>query len=92
MQKVFENRCDACYGTNPWMKNVRLGSPALVKRHAQPIRRQVVVTVITPMNNATGITEAKRVLLKARFEAGRSNAVRWPTRRRLTPRLILKTG
>lgn len=74
------------------MKNVRLGSPALVKRRVQPIRQQVVMTEITPMNHATGITEAKRVLLKARFEAGHANAVRWPTRRRLTPRLILKTG
>jgi len=32
--------------------------------------REVVVTKIMPMNNATGITEAERLLVKQWFESG----------------------
>ena len=70
VQKVFEERCDACHGANVQMKNVRLNSPSLVKQHAQSIYQQVVVTKVMPMNNATGITDAERALVKAWFEGG----------------------
>ena len=70
VQKVFEERCYACHGANLQMKNVRLDSPALVKQHASSIYQQVVVSKIMPMNNATGITEAERGVVKAWFEAG----------------------
>ena len=70
VQKVFENRCYACHGATPQMKNVRLDSPALVKQHAQSIYQQVVVTQLMPMNNATGITDAERLKVKHWFEAG----------------------
>ncbi len=39
-------------------------------QHAQSIYQQVVVTKIMPMNNATGITDAERALIKQWFEAG----------------------
>jgi uncharacterized membrane protein len=52
------------------MKNVRLDSPAQVATHAQGIYQQVVVTRAMPMNNATGLTEAERQLIKQWFEAG----------------------
>ena len=52
------------------MKNLRLDSPAQVRQHAQAVYQQVVVTKIMPMNNATGITEAERQLVKTWFEAG----------------------
>ena len=45
-------------------------SPELVKQHAQAMYQQVVVTKIMPMNNATGMTETERGLVKQWFEAG----------------------
>ena len=42
----------------------------LVSQHAQSIYQQVVVSKIMPMNNATGITDAERLLVKQWFEAG----------------------
>ena len=72
IQKVLEQRCYACHGANVQMKNVRLDSPGLVKQHAASIYQQVVVSKIMPMNNATGITDAERGVVKAWFEAGAS--------------------
>lgn len=70
VQKVMEQRCYLCHGAQVQMKNVRLDSAALVRQHAQSIYQQVVVTQIMPMNNATGITDAERALIKQWFEAG----------------------
>ena len=70
LQKVMEQRCYQCHGAQLQMKNVRLDSPALLKQHAQSVYQQVVVSKIMPMNNATGITEAERLLVKQWFEAG----------------------
>jgi uncharacterized membrane protein len=52
------------------MKNIRLDSPQNVKAYAQYMYQQVVVTRLMPMNNATGITEAERQLIKQWFEGG----------------------
>ena len=70
VQKVLEQRCYMCHGAQVQMKNVRLDSPELVKQHAQAVYQQVVVTKIMPMNNATGMTETERGLVKQWFEAG----------------------
>ncbi len=70
VQNVLEQRCYPCHGAQLQMKNVRLDSPQLARQHAQAIYQQVVVTRIMPINNATGITEAERGLLKQWFEAG----------------------
>ena len=70
IQKVLEQRCYLCHGAQVQMKNVRLDSPELVKQHAQAMYQQVVVTKIMPMNNATGITEDERGLIRQWFEAG----------------------
>jgi uncharacterized membrane protein len=59
-----------CHGEAVQMKNVRLDSAQGVKTHAQNIYQQAVVTRIMPMNNATGISEAERLLIKRWFEAG----------------------
>ena len=67
---MLEQRCTQCHGAKLQMKNVRLDSPQLARQHAQAIYQQVVVTRLMPMNNATGITEAERQLLKQWFEAG----------------------
>lgn len=52
------------------MKNVRLDSPALLKQHAPAVYPQVVVSKTMPMNNATGITDTERALVRPWFEAG----------------------
>ena len=70
VQAVLEQRCHLCHGAQVQMKNVRLDSPAGVKLHAQNMYQQVVVTKVMPLNNATGITEAERALIKQWFESG----------------------
>jgi uncharacterized membrane protein len=67
---IFAQRCYMCHGAQVQMKNVRLDSAQGVASHAQAIYQNVVVTRIMPMNNATGITDAERNLIKAWFEAG----------------------
>jgi uncharacterized membrane protein len=70
VQAVLAQRCYQCHGEQLQMKNVRLDSPQGVRTHAQNIYQQVVVTRQMPMNNATGITDAERQLIKQWFEAG----------------------
>ena len=70
MQAVLEQRCYMCHGAQVQMKNVRLDSPEGLKLHAQNIYQQAVVTKVMPLNNATGITEAERSLIKQWFEGG----------------------
>jgi len=70
MQTVLEQRCYVCHGAQVQMKNIRLDSPALVKQHATAIYQQVVATKIMPMNNATGMIESERLLVKQWFESG----------------------
>ena len=54
------------------MKNVRLDSAHNVKLHAQNIYQQAVISKIMPMSNATGISDAERMLIKQWFETGAS--------------------
>jgi uncharacterized membrane protein len=70
MAAMVAQRCLQCHGEQVQMKNVRLDSPALLKQHAQSVYQQVVVTRLMPMNNATGITEDERALVRRWFEAG----------------------
>ena len=70
LQPVLAQRCYNCHGEQLQMKNVRLDSPELVKQHGANIYQQVVVVRAMPMNNATGLTEAERQLIKQWFEAG----------------------
>ena len=67
---VFVQRCQACHGEQVQMKNVRFDTPEGVKLHALNIYQQAVVTKQMPMNNATGITEDERALIKRWYEAG----------------------
>ena len=67
---VMEQRCLSCHGAQVQMKNVRLDTPEAVTAQAQAIYQQVVVTRLMPMNNATGITEDERALVRAWFEGG----------------------
>ena len=70
VQAVLEQRCYQCPGAQLQMKNIRLDNPQLVSTHAQTIYQQVVVTRQMPMNNATGVTDDERQLIKQWFEAG----------------------
>jgi uncharacterized membrane protein len=67
---VFVQRCQACHGEQVQMKNVRFDTPEGVKLHALNIYQQAVVTKQMPMNNATGITEGERALIKRWYDAG----------------------
>ncbi len=70
LQPILAQRCYLCHGELVQMKNVRLDSPQGVGRNAQNIYQQAVVTKIMPMNNATGITDAERQIIKRWFESG----------------------
>ncbi len=70
LQPVLEQRCYLCHGAQVQMKNVRLDSVEAIKLHAQAVYQQAVVTKVMPMNNATGITDAERGLIKQWFESG----------------------
>jgi uncharacterized membrane protein len=70
LQPILAQRCYMCHGAEVQMKNVRLDSPEGVSAHAQMVYQQAVVTRIMPMNNATGITDAERAVIKQWFESG----------------------
>ncbi|MBU3649824.1 MAG: hypothetical protein FGM28_05905 [Limnohabitans sp.] len=70
IQPILAQRCNSCHGEQLQMKNIRLDSPALVSTHAQNVYQQVVITRQMPMNNASGLTEDERGLIKRWFEAG----------------------
>jgi len=70
LQPILAQRCYLCHGAQVQMKNVRLDSATHVKLHAQAIYQQAVVTKIMPMTNATGISEAERMVIKQWFETG----------------------
>ena len=70
VSQVFAQRCYMCHGEQVQMKNVRFDTADGVKQHALGIYQQAVVTKQMPMNNATGITEDERALIKRWYEAG----------------------
>jgi len=70
VQTILAQRCYQCHGEQVQMKNVRLDSPAALKLHASQVYQQAVVTRLMPMNNATGITESERQVIKQWFDAG----------------------
>ena len=70
LQPILAQRCYMCHAEQVQMKNVRLDSPEALAKNAQMLYQQVVVTRIMPMNNATGISEAERALIKQWFESG----------------------
>ncbi|MDO8440058.1 MAG: urate hydroxylase PuuD [Polaromonas sp.] len=70
LQKILAQRCHMCHGEQLQMKNVRLDAPALLKQHAQAVYQQVVISQAMPMNNATGMLDAERALVKRWFESG----------------------
>jgi len=57
LKPVVEQRCVMCHGEALQSKGVRLDSPDELKKHAQTVYQQVVVSKLMPLNNATGLTE-----------------------------------
>ncbi len=70
LKPVIEQRCVMCHGEALASKNVRLDSPEELKKHAQTVYQQVVVSKLMPMNNATGLTEDERALFAQWFKQG----------------------
>jgi uncharacterized membrane protein len=70
VRPVLAQRCYQCHGEVVQMKNVRLDSPQAAATHAQAIFQQVVVARAMPLNNATGMTEAERELVRQWFDGG----------------------
>lgn len=70
LQPVVAQRCAMCHGEALQSKGVRLDSADELKKNAQMVYQQVVVSKLMPMNNATGLTEDERALFALWFKAG----------------------
>jgi uncharacterized membrane protein len=70
LRPVIEQRCATCHNAQVATKNVALHTPELLRQHAQAVYQQAVVLKLMPMNNATGITDEERDLIRRWFEAG----------------------
>jgi uncharacterized membrane protein len=70
VQAVVDQRCVLCHNAQVNQKNVMLHTPELIVQNAQAMYQQAVVLKAMPMNNATGITDAERALIKRWFETG----------------------
>ena len=70
VQSVVTQRCVMCHNAQLQNKGVDLHTEALVRQHAQAIYQQAVLLRQMPLNNATGITDDERALIRRWFEAG----------------------
>ena len=70
VRQVVEQRCLICHNAQVQSKNVALHTPELLQQQAQAVYQQVWTLKLMPMNNATQITDAERLLVKRWFEAG----------------------
>lgn len=70
LQPILAQRCYSCHGEQMQMKNVRLDSREAVRQHAQALYQQAGLARTMPLNNATGISEAERSVIRAWFEGG----------------------
>jgi uncharacterized membrane protein len=73
VQSIIEQRCVLCHNAQSPNKGVMLHSADLIQAHAQQIYQQAVVLKAMPMNNATGIKDEERAVLKRWFEAQMPN-------------------
>jgi uncharacterized membrane protein len=70
VQAVVDQRCVLCHNAQVQNKGVALNNAALIQQHAQQMYQQVVVLKAMPFNNATGITDAERDLIRRWYEGG----------------------
>jgi uncharacterized membrane protein len=67
---VIDRRCGVCHGETMPQKGVSLQTAELLRQHAQQVYQQAVVLRQMPFNNATGMTDDERALLKRWYESG----------------------
>ena len=72
VRQVIEQRCTLCHNAQVQNKGVALHSPELIGQHALAVYQQAAVLKLMPQNNATGITDEERALIKRWFDAGAS--------------------
>ncbi len=70
VRAVIEQRCTLCHNAQVQNKGVALHEPELIGQHALSVYQQAVVLKLMPQNNATGLTDDERALIKRWFEAG----------------------
>ncbi len=70
LKAVIEQRCVLCHNAEVQNKGVALHTDELIVRHGQAIYQQAVLLRQMPLNNATGITEAERLVIRRWFDAG----------------------
>lgn len=70
VQAVIAQRCVMCHNAAVQHKGVALHTEALVRQHAQAVYQQAVLLKAMPLNNATGMTDEERALLRRWAEAG----------------------
>lgn len=70
VKAVVEQRCVLCHNAQLQNKGIALHTPELLGQHAQAVYQQAAVLRQMPLNNATGITDDERALIKRWFEAG----------------------
>jgi len=70
VRQVIDQRCALCHNAQLQNKGVALHTPELLRQQAQAVYQQSVVLKLMPFNNATGITDDERAVIKRWFEAG----------------------
>jgi uncharacterized membrane protein len=70
VESVIAQRCVMCHNASVHQKNVVLDTPEAIRHHAQAVYQQAALLKQMPLNNATGMTEEERGLLRRWYEAG----------------------
>jgi uncharacterized membrane protein len=70
VKAVLDQRCVLCHNAQVRNKGIELDRPELVKQHSQEVFQQAVVLKQMPLNNATGITDQERELIRRWYDAG----------------------
>ena len=70
VKTVLDQRCVLCHNAHVQNKGIELDRPELVKQHSQEVFQQAVVLKQMPLNNATGITDQERELIRRWYDAG----------------------
>jgi uncharacterized membrane protein len=77
VQPIVSKHCVMCHSASPTRegiaeapKGVAFDTPEEVRRHAEMIKRQTVLSDIMPLGNETGMTERERQLLGAWIDQG----------------------
>ena len=70
MKAVVDRRCVLCHNAQVQNKGIELDRPDLIKQHAQEVFQQAVLLKNMPLNNATGITDQEREVIRRWYDAG----------------------